>query len=231
MDWTFLVTIDFGQPLQHHWTSHWQRPCCICKLPSSLVSRSCHKPVLFRTRFLILCHQRFNWNKNLNQLQNLTWKNPLSFISVAFEGDRVRASASSLNTQVSLSPASSPASFSSSSLTGRNRDVVGALVLLPFSLLQLFQLCHQPIYLFLLRLQLLLLPIYFLLLPVQLPFLPLEFVLLLLNEQQQFASWPHCFVDICSGPHVWYPCFAWGAWACNVPRDPLNRTITFNIGA
>ena len=132
---------------------HWQTPCCTSvSLPSSLVSRSCHKPVLFRTRFPILCHQRFNWNKNLNQPKNLTWKNPLSFISVAFEGDRVRACASSLNTQVSSPPASSPASFSSSSLAGRNRDVVGALVLLPLPLLQHCHLCHQPIYFLLLRL-------------------------------------------------------------------------------
>ena len=43
--------------------------------------------------------------------------------------------------------------------------------------LQLFQLCHQPIYLFLLRLQILLLPIYFLLLP----------------ANSRFCRWSSCF--------------------------------------
>ena len=171
---------------------------------------------VFRTRFLILCHKRFNWNKNLNQLQNLTWKNPLSFISVAFESSTGKCR----QCQHSGLP--------SCSLTGRN--VVGALVL-SFSFLQLVQLCHKMIYLFFARIQILLLLIYFLLLPFQLPLLPLDFVLLLVYEQQQFAAWPHGFVDIGSGPHVRYLSFAWGAWACNLLRNPLNRTITFNIEA
>ena len=77
--------------LVSHCNTIWKRPLTnallyVCKLPSSLVSRSCHKPVLFRTRFPILCHQRFNWNKNLNQPKNLTWKNPALLFQLPLKG-------------------------------------------------------------------------------------------------------------------------------------------------